>query len=166
MDPKTQEQMLKEMKKMKKKQLKELQLDLADEQMAVQRKYKEVEASRDKLEKELFDAIDAKDSAKMDDVKAKLSILKDNLERLAKREKALSEELELASKVKKNGFDGESGIWMTVGAWVMGAATTGLSAWGLVKSHKSFEDGTLIDKSTKGLAERLSGLFSFMSFRK
>ena len=78
----------------------------------------------------------------------------------------LAEEIELVSKASKNDFDGKSGAWTTVGAWVIGLSTTALSAVGLYKSHKAFNEGSMVDKGTKSLAERLNGLFSFTGFFK
>ena len=166
MDSKTEKKMEAKMKTMKKKELKELCQNLAMEQAVVREKYKAVETNKNQLEKALFAAIDAKDTSSAELINSKMSILKDELERLAKREKTLAEECELASKVIKNDYDGKSSAWMTVGAWIIGAATVGLSGWGLVKSHKSFEKGEMVDKATRGLAERMSGLFNFMNFRK
>lgn len=166
MDPKVEKKRLKELKKMKKKDLKEMQENLAAEHKTVCEKYKTVEMSRNALETALFTAIDAHDNTSVEVIKSKMSHLKDELERLAKRQKELAEELELASRAGKNDFDGKSGAWTTVGAWICGLGTMGLSAWGLHKSHQAFNDGAMIDKGTKGLAERLSGLFSFMQFRK
>lgn len=166
MDPKTEKKELQKLRKMKKSELKDLQLNLADELSFVRKKYKTTEASKNGLEKSLFDAIDAKDSVTTEIIKSKMSVLKDELERLSKREKSLTEELELASKAAKNDFDGKSGAWMTAGAWLIGITTTVLSGWGLRQSHKAFNDGTMVDKSTRGLAERLSGMLSFMNFKK
>jgi len=166
MDSKTEKKMLKGMKKMKKKELKELCQNLAAEQATVRKKYKIVESQKNQLEKALFAAIDAKDTETAEIIRSKMGVLKDDLERLAKREKTLAEECELASKVTKNDYDGKSSAWTTVGAWLIGGATVALSGWGLFKSHKSFENGEMVDKATRGLAERMSGLFNFMNFRK
>jgi len=166
MDPKTEKKMVKEMKKMKKKELKELCQNLAAEHSAVREKYKLVEANKNRLEKALFAAIDAKDQETAEIIRSKMGVLKDDLERLAKREKALAEECELGSRVSKNDYEGKSSAWTTVGAWIIGGATVALSGWGLFKSHKAFETGEMVDKGTRGLAERMSGLFNFMNFRK
>ena len=166
MDPKVEKKKLKEMKKMKKRDLKEMAANLAVEHKTVCEKYKTVEESRNTLEKGLFAAIDAHDNTSAEVIKSKMTHLKDELERLAKRQKELAEELELVRRAEKNDFEGKSSAWTTVGAWVVGLGTMALSGVGLYKSHKAFNDGTMVDKGTKSLAERLSGLFSFMQFRK
>lgn len=166
MDPKTEKKMMNAMKKMKKKELREMCQNLAAEHTAIREKYKLVEESKNRLEESLFAAIDAKDVETAEIIRSKMSILKDDLERLVKREKTLAEECELVSRVTKNNFDGKSSAWITAGAWLIGSATVFLSGWGLVKSHKSFETGEMVDKGTRGLAERMNALINFMSFRK
>ena len=166
MDSKTKNKIEKDMKKMKKRELKELCQNLAADLASTREQYKIVESNKRQLEKSLFTAIDAKDSTTAEIIRSKMGLLNDELERLAKREKALAEECELGSRVAKNDYEGKSSAWTTVGAWVIGGATVFLSGWGLVKSHKTFETGAMVDKGTRGLAERMSGLFNFMNFRK
>ena len=166
MDPKLEKKKLKELKKMKKKDLKEMTQNLAAEHKAVAEKYRAIEQNKNTLDACLYSAIDAKDQITAELIKTKISHVKEELDRLAKRQKELAEELELSSRAAKNNFDGKSSAWTTVGAWVCGLGTMALSGFGLYKSHKAFSDGTMVDKGTKGLSEKLSGLFSFMQFRK
>ena len=169
MNKEIENQKIEELRKMKKRKLKDLEKTLIVERESVVEERNAADASYKTLVRKLVSLTDAKDEDKTEDiekVKSTMAILEKELSRLEKREKALTEELELVSRAFKNDYDGKSGAWTTVGAWIIGAATTGLSAWGLAKSHKAFNDGTMVDKTTRGLAERLSGLFSFMSFRK
>lgn len=166
MDPKLEKKKVKELKKMSKKTLKQRSQDLMTEHEDVLNRQKKVQASYNGLTDSLVKAIDAKDEGTINLIKSKMAVIEKGLDRLEKREKMLAEEIELVSKAYKNDFDGKSSAWTTAGAWIVGLMTTGLSAWGLVKSHKSFEDGSMVDKGTKGIAERLNGLFSFMNFRK
>lgn len=166
MDPKTEKKRMKELKKMSKKTLKQTGQNLMAEHEEVLKRYKDVAKAYNAMTATLLTAIDADDSTTTELARSKVGVLKDELDRLMKREKTLAEEIELVSKSLKNDFDGKSGVWTTVGAWVIGAATTGLSAWGLIKSHKAFEDGSMVDKGTKGLAEKLNGLFNFSGFFK
>lgn len=166
MDKKTEQKKLKELKKMKKKDRKEMEQNLAFEQKLTIERYKVVEANKKALDTALYAAIDAKDQITAEQIKSKITHEVEELERLAKRQKELAEEIELASRAEKNKFDGHSSAWTTVGAWVCGLGTMALSGFGLYKSHQAFDKGAMVDKGTKGLAERLSGLFSFMQFRK
>lgn len=166
MDPKEEKRLIKELKNMKKKELREMAMNLADEHENCVKKYKTVEGAKEALETALFNAIDAKDNSTTEIIKSKMTVLKDELDRLSKREKALTEELELVRRAEKNDYDGKSAKWTTIGAWLIGISTTALSAWGITKSHKAFNDGSMVDKTTKGLAERLSGFLSFMNFKK
>ena len=166
MDPKLEKKKMKEIKKMNNRKLKQRSQDLMAEHEDILERYNGVQKAYNGLVASLIKATDAKDESTTELVKSKMSILEKELDRLSKREKTLAEEIDLIEKAQKNNFDGRSGAWMTAGAWIVGMMTTGLSAWGLVKSHKSFEDGSMVDKGTRGIAERLNGLFSFMNFRK
>lgn len=166
MDSRTEKQKMKEIQKMNKKTLKQRCQDLMIEHEAELENYRQVQEAYNGLVKSYVKAIQAEDEATAAVVKSKMDVLEKELERLSKREKTLAEEIDLIERAQKNNFDGKSGAWMTAGAWIVGIMTTGLSAWGLVKSHKSFEDGSMVDKGTRGIAERLNGLFSFMNFRK
>lgn len=166
MDKKTEQKKLKELKKMKKRDLKEMCQNLASEHRLACENYRTIKESRDSLEATMFSAMDARDEVATELIKSKMIHLKEELEILAKRQKELAEELELASRAAKNDKDGKSSAWTTVGAWVCGLGTMALSGFGLYKSHQAFDKGTMVDKGTKSMAERLSGLFSFIQFRK
>lgn len=166
MDKKTEQKKLKELKKMKKKDRKEMEYNISFEHKLVVDRYKAVKANKEALDKQLYAAIDAKDQTTAEIIKSKISHEIDELKILASRQKELADELELVSRADKNKFDGKTSAWNTVGAWVCGLGTMALSGFGLYKSHQAFDKGAMIDKGTKSIAERLSGMFSFMQFRK
>ena len=164
MNSKTEEKKLKEFKKMKRKKLAELCENLAVEYDGITRKISVMEEAQSGLIKSRNAAIDADDSKTVEICKSKMDVLEKELERLVKRQKAIAEEYELIRRAEKNNFDGKTGVWKTVGAFLIGVGTTVISGWGVVKSHQAFNDGSMVDKATKSLAERASGLMSFFSF--
>lgn len=164
MDPKTKKKMQKEMQKMRKKDLKEKCEVLAEKHSAVQKRIEVIEKAKSNLETDLFTAIDAKDGTTTEIIKSKMAYYKEELERLTKREKTLAEECELFSKGYEERYNGESSMWGTVGAWIVGLGTAVLSGYGIFKSHKAFDDGTLVDKGTKSLAEKMSGIREYLMF--
>lgn len=164
MNSKTEEKKLKEYRKMKKKRLSELCENLAVEYESVTLKINEMEAAKTRLEKSWNSAIDAEDDKTAEICQSKMTMLDKELERLVKRQKTLAEEYELIRRAEKNNFDGKTGVWKTVGAFLIGVGTTAISGWGVVKSHQAFNDGSMVDKATKSLAERASGLMNFFSF--
>lgn len=165
MDSKIEKKGIKE-RKMKRKDLKEMCQNLASEHKSESEKYKTMEWIKNTLDTQYHIAVDANDQAKAELIKLKIAHVMGELERLAKRQKELTEELELTSRAWKNDFDGKSSAWTTIGAWICGLGTMALSGFGLYKSHQAFDKGSMVDKGTKSLAERLSGLFSFMQFKK
>ena len=164
MNSKTEEKKLKEYRKMKKKRLAELCENLAVEYESVTLKINEMEANKTQLLSSWTAAIDAEDSKTAEVCQSKMTALDKELDRLVKRQKALTEEYELIRRAEKNNFDGKTGVWKTVGAFLIGAGTTAISGWGMFKSHQAFNDGSMVDKATKSLAERASGLMNFFSF--
>lgn len=164
MNSKTEEKKMKEYKKMKKKKLAELCENLAVEYDDITRKISVMEEAQSGLIKSRNAAIDADDSKTVEICKSKMDVLEKELERLVKRQKAIAEEYELIRRAEKNNFDGKTGVWKTVGAFLIGVGTTAISGWGVVKSHQAFNDGSMVDKATKSLAERASGLMNFFSF--
>jgi len=164
MNSKTEEKKLKEFKKMKRRKLAELCENLAVEYETVTMRINEMEANKTGLLRSWTKAIDAEDSKTAELCQSKMTGLDKELERLVKRQKALAEEYELIRRAEKNNFDGKTGVWKTVGAFLIGVGTTAISGWGVVKSHQAFNDGSMVDKATKSLAERASGLMNFFSF--
>ena len=164
MNSKTEKKKLKELRKENKKTLKQRSQDLMAEHEQTVVAYKTIDTAHRQLTASLIDAINADDKATIELLTSKIGVLDKELDRLSKRDKTLTEEIELISRASKNDFEGQSSKWTTVGAWVIGSATTALSAIGLWKSHKAFNEGSLVDKGTKSLAERLNGLFSFTGF--
>lgn len=164
MNSKTEEKKLKEYKKLKKKKLAELCENLAVEYETVTMKISKMEAAQSGLVKSLHAAIDAEDSKTEEVCRSKMTVLEKELERLVKRQKAITEEYELIRRAEKNNFDGKTGVWKTVGAFLIGVGTTAISGWGIAKSHQAFTDGSMVDKATKSLAERAQGLMNFFSF--
>lgn len=164
MNSKLEEKKLKEYKKLKKKKLAELCENLAVELETVTMKINKMESAQSGLVKSLNAAIDAEDSKTEEVCRSKMSVLEKELERLVKRQKAITEEYELIRRAEKNNFDGKTGVWKTVGAFLIGVGTTAISGWGVVKSHQAFNDGSMVDKATKSLAERASGLLNYFSF--
>ena len=164
MNSKLEEKKLKEYKKIKKKKLTELCENLAVELETVTMKINKMESAQSGLIKSLNAAIDAEDEKTEEVCRSKMTVLEKELERLVKRQKAITEEYELIRRAEKNNFDGKTGVWKTVGAFLIGVGTTAISGWGVVKSHQAFNDGSMVDKATKSLAERASGLMNFFSF--
>lgn len=164
MNSKLEEKKLKEYKKLKKKKLAELCENLAVELETVTMKINKMESAQSGLVKSLNAAIDAEDSKTEEVCRSKMAVLEKELERLVKRQKAITEEYELIRRAEKNNFDGKTGVWKTVGAFLIGVGTTAISGWGVVKSHQAFNDGSMVDKATKSLAERASGLLNYFSF--
>ena len=164
MNSKLEEKKLKEYKKLKKKKLAELCENLAVELETVTMKINQMESAQSGLMKSLNAAIDAEDSKSEEVCRSKMQVLEKELERLVKRQKAITEEYELIRRAEKNNFDGKTGVWKTVGAFLIGVGTTAISGWGVMKSHQAFNDGSLVDKATKSLAERASGLMNYFSF--
>lgn len=149
---------------MKKKKLAELCENLAVEYETVTKNIDAMEIAQSGLVKARNAAIDADDNKTVEICKSKMEVLEKELERLVKRQKAIAEEYELIRRAEKNNFDGKTGVWKTVGAFLIGVGTTAISGWGVVKSHQAFNDGSMVDKATKSLAERASGLMNFFSF--
>lgn len=166
MNSKLEEKKLREYRKLKKKKLAELCENLAVELETVTMKINKMEGAQGGLVKSLNAAIDAEDSKTEAVCRSKMAVLEKELERLVKRQKAITEEYELIRRAEKNNFDGKAGAWKTVGAFLIGIGTTAISGWGISKSHKAFEDGSMVDKATKSLAEKASGLMNFFSFLK
>ncbi len=164
MNSKLEEKKLKEYKKMKKKKLAELCENLAVEYESVTMKIGEMEAAKGRLQTSWSKAIDAEDSKTAEVCQSKINMLDKELDCLVKRQKTLAEEYELIRRAEKNNFDGKTGVWKTVGAFLIGVGTTAISGWGIAKSHQAFNDGSMVDKATKSLAERASGLMNFFSF--
>ncbi len=164
MNSKLEEKKLKEYKKLKKKKLAELCENLAVELETVTMKINQMESAQSGLMKSLNAAIDAEDSKSEEVCRSKMQVLEKELERLVKRQKAITEEYELIRRAEKNNFDGKTGVWKTVGAFLIGVGTTAISGWGVMKSHQAFNDGSLVDKATKSLAERASGLMNYFNF--
>ena len=164
MNSKLEEKKLKEYKKLKKKKLAELCENLAVELETVTMKIDKMESAQSGLVKSLNAAIDAEDSKTEEVCRSKMQVLEKELERLVKRQKAITEEYELIRRAEKNNFDGKTGVWKTVGAFLIGVGTTAISGWGVMKSHQAFNDGSMVDKATKSLAERASGLMNYFSF--
>ena len=164
MNSKLEEKKLKEYKKLKKKKLAELCENLAVELETVTMKIDKMESAQSGLVKSLNAAIDAEDSKTEEVCRSKMQVLEKELERLVKRQKAITEEYELIRRAEKNNFDGKTGVWKTVGAFLIGVGTTAISGWGVMKSHQAFNDGSMVDKTTKSLAERASGLMNYFSF--
>lgn len=164
MNSKTEEKKLKEYRRMKKKKLAELCENLAVEYETVTMKINEMEANKTRLMKAWTASLDAEDNKTAEVCQSKMTALDKELDRLVKRQKALTEEYELIRRAEKNNFDGKTGVWKTVGAFLIGAGTTAISGWGMFKSHQAFNDGSMVDKATKSLAERASGLMNFFSF--
>lgn len=157
MDNKTKEKKLKEFKKMNKTSLRIKGQDLIDQHDLVSSRLKELQRYHASLTKSLVSAYEADDEEKTSVplIKSQLEAVERELETFAKREKALTEEIELVSRALKNDFEGGSARWSVIGSWVAALGGLGLSGYGMWKSHKTFEDGTMVDKTTKSAAERL-----------
>ena len=164
MDPKTKKKMEKEMKKMRKKDLREKCEVLAEQHSTVQRRIAAIEKAKSNMETDLFKAIDANDNSTIEIIKSKMTYYKEELDRLTKREKTLAEETELFSKGYEERYSGDSSMWGTVGAWIVGLGSAVISGYGIVKSHKSFNDGSMVDKGTKNIAEKISGIREYLMF--
>lgn len=150
---------------------------LLKEHDSILKRYKKLETAYTSLATDLVNAYDTEvndgddiaekaKNRRIDTIKAKMAVVKDELERLSKRENSISEEVASINKAIKDDFDAKTGAWTTVGAWLIGGASVVLSGWGLAKSHKAFEDGTMVDKPTRGLAERINALFNFFNFKR
>ena len=82
MDSKNEKKKIKELRKMKKRDLKEMCQNLASEHSAVVVKYKAAEENKNTLDGLLYSAIDAKDQATAELIKSKITHVKEELERL------------------------------------------------------------------------------------
>ena len=164
-NPKTENKIAKLTRK-EKNALASLGENLVNEHKSVAERYKMMDHTYSSLANDLISALNKHDSKEVEDVKAKMLVVKDELDRLSKREKSLSEEIESINKAIKNDFDAKAGMWSTLGAWIIGGGTLILSGFGLVKSHKAFENGDMVDKGTRSLAEKMNALFSFFNFKR
>ena len=102
MNSKLEEKKLKEYKKLKKKKLAELCENLAVELETVTMKIDKMESAQSGLVKSLNAAIDAEDSKTEEVCRSKMQVLEKELERLVKRQKAITEEYELIRRAEKN----------------------------------------------------------------
>lgn len=164
MDAKMEKKRMKELKKMNKAALERRRQEFIDDQKDVLRSIRLEESNHATLILNLDTATQAKDASTTTVIESRLRVSERHLEYLNKRERALTEEIELISKAMKSDTEGMSAKWGMVGSWVIGGLGLGLSGWGLYKSHKSFNDGSMVDKGTKSLAEKINPLNLFKMF--
>ena len=166
MDAKMERKRMKELQKMSKKELIRKRKDFVDQQDELNDRLKVVQDQHDQLVMSLVTAIKGKDQTNAGLIKSQIEVMDKELEYMNKREKALTEEIELISRAIKNDDEGMSSRWSMVGSWVIGGLGLGLTGWGLYKSHKTFEDGSMVDKGTKSLAEKINPFELFKRFGK
>ena len=139
---------------------------LLEEHLTVLARYSSLDVRYAKLTNDLSAAIEAEDTDEIEKIKASMALIKEELDRLSKREKSLTDEVEMINAARKDDLEGKSAAWKTAGAWFIGTTTLVLRGLGLLASHRAFENGDLVDKQTRSLAERLSGLLNFFNFVK
>lgn len=169
MDKKTEARKLKENRKLKKRAVLERQEYFLDEQLKVTLEANEVQTKLHSLEKAYEIALSAgKDyeGPSLVVIKEQMTYFRSKLEDLSKREKMLTEEIELLDRAMKSKSDSTSGKWMAFGSIAAVLSSLGLSGFGLVKSYKAFDDGQLVDKGTRSLAEKIDPLRIFGSLFK
>lgn len=166
MDKKQERKMLKELRKLNKTALEKRRREFLGDLEAVQRNIRIEQGNRADLIMSLDSAAKSEDSSSATIIEGRLKVSERHLDYLTKRERALTEEIELIGKALKSEDDVSNNKLLTVGSWLAAGSGLVLSGLGLYASHKSFNDGSMVDKGTKSLAEKISPASLFKLFQK
>ena len=166
MNKKQEAKRIKELRKLNRGALEKRRQEFIDDQRDVLRAIRLEQQNHSDLIMNLDSATKSKDASTATVIEGRLKVSERHLEYLTKRERALTEEIELIGKALKAEDDSSANKWMTIGSWVIGGAGLGLSGIGLYKSHKAFNDGSMVDKGTKSMAEKINPLNLFKAFGK
>lgn len=167
MDKKTEAKKLKENRKLKKRAVLERQEYFLDHQKAVTLEVIAVQTKLQNLERAYEIALVANDKdydgPSLAVIKEQMDYFQSKFDSLGKREKMLTEEIELLDRAMKSKSDSKTSKWIALGSIAAVLSSLGLSGFGLVKSYKAFDDGILVDKGTRSLAEKIDPIRIFVS---
>lgn len=148
------------------KRLTEKMQDLIEQQNQVKKNREDLEPKRDLIRKKLDEAIENHEEKEETVLRKRFELYNDELKKLNERDKLLDEQIELISRALKNTAEGSFSKWNVIGSWFIGLTGLGLSGWGIWKSHRVFETGDMVDKSTKSLAEKINPFALYKLFAK
>lgn len=166
MDKKQEKKLMKELRKMNKLALEKRRQEFLDDLKDVQRSIRLEQQNRADLSLNLDSATKSKDSSTAMIIDGRLKVSERHLDYLTKREMALTEEIEVIGKALRSEDDVSANKKMNIASCIVGGAGLGLSGLGLYMSHKGFNDGSMIDKGTKSLAEKINPHSLFKMFQR
>ena len=166
MDKKQESKCMKELKKLNKVELEKRCQEFLGDLKDVQRAIRLEQQNRADLTLNLDSAMRSKDESTTTIIEGRLKVSERHLDYLTGREKAITEEVDVIKKILKGEDDVALNKLATLGAWFAAGSGLVLSGFGMWKSHKAFNDGSMVDKNTKSLAEKINIPNLFRMFQR
>ena len=160
------EKFVKDLKKKNRQTLLREQRDLQDRQAELRNRKEMLQDRREELRDNLYATMKAKDKDSEDLILKQLEEIRNDISEINSEYKTNSEALECYSKISKNKEEGKSSLVATLFTGVGTGAAIWLGKKSLENAYKSDTDGTLVNKKSLDVFNRLNPLKMIQHFRR
>lgn len=139
--------------------------DLQNRQAFLRKKKETLQEEREALREKLYAAMKAKDETSEKVILKQIDAIRDDIQEINAEQKINSESIECYSKVEKNSDEGKSSVLGTLFTGVGTGAAIWLGHESLKKAYQSDIEGTLVNKKSLDVFNRLNPL-KLIHFKK